>query len=232
MTRRRRIAAWIGWLLPWAIVILDYIGRVKDILELPGNASSVVRAMVDALGNTSWQAVLIFLIGLACLLFATSHLWAPWFGLATRHAAVHQTDAERDAATPEETSAVPDSSIGELFRGLIQHPVDDAPDWLPVGNEVRDKASLGQIRIWGRPARYWDYPEQAQRAAAAAPLEPIDPSYWRDAQFNWGTVFEPETHLPHTGPLPHKFMIDFHRYNGLRVNRQEALKLWPERLKR
>lgn len=136
-----------------------------------------------------------------------------------------------EANVPSNSSNDPDLTIGELFRGLLPHPVEDAPDWLTVGNEVRDKASLGQVHIWGRPARYWDYPEQARIAAVAAPLEPIGPSYWRDAQFNWGTVFEPDTHLPHTVPIPHKFMTEFQRYNGLRVNRKEALDIWPERLK-
>lgn len=186
MTTRQRISAWIGGLLTWAIVALDYIDRVKAILELPGTARSLVSAVGDALGDTSWQAVLIFLIGVVCLLFATSHLWVHWLGWTTQPAFVQQTAAEPDTSIPKETPTVPDLSIGELFYHL-------APNWktmdqrgqADVAQRVRDALALDLLKSWGRPVRKKNWIDEASGPMPSPPPEPIEPQYWRNAEFTY-----------------------------------------------
>lgn len=78
MSGMQRLIAWVGWLLTLGIVALDYLGRVRELLELPGNALSLWGAMLRAIDGTTWQAVLIFVVGLSCLLVATSHVWLGW----------------------------------------------------------------------------------------------------------------------------------------------------------
>ncbi|MDX2308922.1 MAG: hypothetical protein NW216_11835 [Hyphomicrobium sp.] len=197
--------------------------------------STVLQLLLTGVGMIAgtWSVVLgAALIGWAVLLFVRANHHSICRGI-TNYVGVgmdwcsgdlQQTTVEASSVRPAQPQ--PDWALGELLRGLHPNPLDDA-NWLAVGNEVRDAASLGKIQVWGRFAVI----EQSSASEATkSALIKVEADYWKNAQFNWATILETKTHLPQTVPLPHKCHADFTRYNDLYVNKAQCIECWPRRL--
>jgi hypothetical protein len=100
---------------------------------------------------------------------------------------------------------------------LIEDHTDHT--WEKVGLEIRDKLSIGQLKIWGRV----DGNERM-------PLSEINRDYWQQAEFTYWFLSDevgaqflvhavPRTYCQHAG-LP--------QYRDLQVNKAQATKLWTK----
>jgi hypothetical protein len=123
--------------------------------------------------------------------------------------------------------AIPDWPIHELFSHIdpdvleIKRGDADSHDrWDIVGDEIRDALALGRLAIWGRPVEKRPNALVEQRPV----LRLIDRSYWHSGEFSYWFFDDTErrrehTYVPHGSTLP--------QYTDLRVNRAEALAVWP-----
>lgn len=109
----------------------------------------------------------------------------------------------------------PDWTIRELFFH-IRPDVLDGKDGVAVGSEVMDAFSLGRLRCWGREI------DQRRRRL---PQAEIPTSYWRHADFTYWFLKDGDgvsTQVTGTGSP-----ISGPEYTDLRVNKAEALAIWP-----
>jgi hypothetical protein len=120
-------------------------------------------------------------------------------------------------------TGAPDWSIQELFYYLRPNLSPSGPTefWDEVGGDVLDKLSSGELHAWGR---------EIVRGPTTTfhGLALIDPAYWRTARFTYAFLLdehERDAHATQHGPstLPD--------YADLRVNRENAVKLWPHPLR-
>ncbi len=119
--------------------------------------------------------------------------------------------------------SAPDWSIRELFYYLRPNIDPNGPStvWDEVGSDVVDKLSLGQFHAWGR--------EIVRRPTTIfLSLALIDRVYWLRARFTYAFLLEGhERDLHVTQHVP----SNLPDYGDLRVNREEAVKLWPHPLR-
>ena len=111
-------------------------------------------------------------------------------------------------------------------RALSLPAPDHSPDgpiseWDDVGNDILDKLSAGQLQIWGR---------EIVRGAALSfrNLTPIDSSYWRAARFTYAFLLDGHERDLHVSQTESTRLPDL---GDLRVNREDALALWPHPLR-
>jgi len=126
-------------------------------------------------------------------------------------------------AAPRLTGGTPDWTIRELFHYLRPTISPDGPisEWDDVGNDILDKLSAGQLQIWGR---------EIVRGAALSfrNLTPIDSSYWRAARFTYAFLLDGHERDLHVSQTESTRLPDL---GDLRVNREDALALWPHPLR-
>jgi hypothetical protein len=124
------------------------------------------------------------------------------------------------------TQPLPDMTIRELFFHIRPDLLEQAEErrWETVALDVMDKASTGQLDIWGREI---DRNIEVFRSA----LTRIDPDYWQHRVFiyhflnNENAMEKVEGKiLAHTWS-PQK--TNDVQYADLQVNRAQALHLWP-----
>jgi hypothetical protein len=127
-------------------------------------------------------------------------------------------DAERNAR-----QIFPDWTIRELFFHIRPDLVDnhvgqgEEKSWESVAKEVMDHFSTGRLKVWGRPIL---------KPRRRAPLKLVDePGYWTHARFTYWFLKEDGRRNSHTAAAPETGLFD---YADLQVNREEALKIWPE----
>jgi hypothetical protein len=203
-TKIERANAWF-WLI--GLPIVAFAGRYWEIgkLTIPDTAPEFITLMVVTVGVTWVMFFAIRLVGAPARLFWGEH------------------EARLTAEAQLAALAAPDADwpIHELFSHI--RPLersDDGAVWEQVGNDVRDKLSLGRLKIWGRPVGDGISRLLGERRA----LRQIAPNYWHEAHFTLDffddTASEaPHTYVDHNSGLP--------EYTDLRVNRAEALLVWP-----
>jgi len=117
----------------------------------------------------------------------------------------------------------PNWRIDELFSHIdpnVLNPSDAGRDpWEVVGGQIRDALSLRRLRIWGRPVE-----DHASALSETEALREIDATYWQSATFTYWFFDSTAAGQPHTHVPPHSGLL---QYTDLRVNRAEALKIWP-----
>ncbi|HEY6018988.1 MAG TPA: hypothetical protein VIY48_03575 [Candidatus Paceibacterota bacterium] len=113
----------------------------------------------------------------------------------------------------------PDWTIRELFYYLAPAGLTDSADelWKRVGAEVRDKFAVGQLRVWGRVI----ITHQNRRRSA---LTEISKPYWMNASFLYWFLSEGHEEVNHTYPPQGSGLPE---YCDLRVNKAQALSIWP-----
>jgi hypothetical protein len=120
-------------------------------------------------------------------------------------------------------AGAPDWSIQELFYYLRPNLSPNGPTalWDEVGGDVLDKLSSGQLHAWGR---------EIVRGATTTfhSLAPIDRAYWRVARFTYAFLLDEHERDVHAKQHAQSTLPD---YADLRVNRENAVKLWPHPLR-
>ncbi len=139
---------------------------------------------------------------------------------------IHAILSQRNKVQGEVLSG-PNFSIRDLFFHIDPGVLDDdnADRGFQIGNEIRNKAALGQLKTWGRPLPHEGSIENLFRESHV-PLEPIDESYWRKADFSYRFFTEHQQHVQHTYP-DHGSRLP--ALADLQVNKSEALKIWTTR---
>jgi hypothetical protein len=129
----------------------------------------------------------------------------------------------------KEETPLPDLPIQDLFSHIDPEfltRTDEAVGdrWDVVGDQIRDRAALGALKIWGRPVRDGVDRLLGQREA----LRLIEAPYWTTSFFTY-SFFDSTS-----GDAPHTYLQFGHsgeQYTDLQVNRKEAYRLWPEKNK-
>jgi TIR domain len=119
----------------------------------------------------------------------------------------------------------PDWPIHGLFTHVnpdLLARVDDGvgDSWDEIGNDIRDHAALGLLKIWGRPVRNGLGRMLGEREA----LRLIEPSYWTTAFLTYNFFDSTAGDAPHTYLEVGRSGVE---YTDLRVNRAEASLIWP-----
>jgi hypothetical protein len=129
----------------------------------------------------------------------------------------------RDLTTAE---VFPDWPIHELFSHirpdlLIRTDDDVGNTWDEIGDDVRDQAAIGRLKIWGRVVRDGADKLLGQRQA----LRLIEPSYWTMAFFTYSFFDNTAGDAPHT-------YLEYGRsgavYTDLQVNKNQAQSIWTQ----
>lgn len=111
------------------------------------------------------------------------------------------------------------------------HPdlLEDDLAWENVGIDVRDKLSTGQLKAWGRIIR-----EDGIESILGQnqPLTPIASEYWERADFSYIFLAEGQEKAEHTYPENRILGPRNHSYGDVRVNKQQAIKIWPKKRKK
>lgn len=174
---------------------------------------SVPAALAAAWFENTTARILLALTAAACFVFSSYWVW--------------KIEREKRLAAEAQIAVVPrpDWPIHELFCLINPDFLDRTDDrvdesWDKVGNDIRDQASLGHLKIWGRVVRNGPDRILGQREA----LRLIEPSYWRTAFFTYSFFDNTAGDVPHTYlGLGQSGVL----YTNLLVNRDEALSLWP-----
>ena len=127
------------------------------------------------------------------------------------------TEPEKGSRAP--SVAYPDWTIRELFFHIRPDLLDEHQQerWAAVGREVMDHFSTGRLKVWGRPMN---------KVGRQGPMKPVDePRYWARAEFSYRFLAEDGREKAHTWVKTETGLPD---YADLQVNREEALRIWPE----
>lgn len=197
---------------------LEYVRRFgTSWLTGMSGAFSVPFVAAMVIADNKYQQAIYGALALAALGFATSRVWK------TEYEQVLDLRGKLDRAT----APLPDMAIDDLFSHinpefLTRTDADQADTWDEVGNLIRDRAALGALKTWGRPVR-----DSVDRLLGQTePLRLIEPSYWTIAFFTYH--FFDDT----SGPAPHTYLERGRsgvEYTELQVNRDEVLRIWPEK---
>jgi hypothetical protein len=122
------------------------------------------------------------------------------------------------------SSAEPNWTIRDVFFYLEPNALDEPKKalWEQASVRIRDAATLGRLKVWGRPFKTKLGEWVGERAA----LREIESSYWRTAYFTYlffddaSGVAAAHCYADRDQGVP--------SYTDLQVNREQALALWPE----
>jgi hypothetical protein len=125
---------------------------------------------------------------------------------------------EGDRSRPIGDRTKPTWSIRELFFHIRPDLADDpeAKGWERVKKDVIDHFSTGALRVWGRPR---------VRFGKRGALKKVDEKrYWQHAEFTSWFLSEDGAENNHVIVKNETGLPD---YSDLRVNKAEALSIWP-----
>jgi hypothetical protein len=106
----------------------------------------------------------------------------------------------------------PNMTIRELFFHIRPDLIEEKR-WIEVGRDIVDHFSTGRLKVWGRPIN---------RVGRRGPMKSVDePGYWTRAEFSYWFLKEDGRESAHT-------LTGLPDYADLQVNREEALRIWPE----
>jgi hypothetical protein len=215
-TRANELAAVIGGGLLTGLlwIFSPYLGA-HGWVEAPTSYIGVTAlATATAIASVAVTFVLIFLIR-----FPLTPARLYW----EEHKRSDILNADLRRARGDGQAVKPNWPIHELFSYLEPSALDE-PDkalWEDASLKIRDAASLGQLRIWGRLFKT----DLGDWLGELASLREIDKTYWQKAFFTYlffdATAGEKAAHCyadRNTG-VP--------AYTDLQINREEAIKLWP-----
>ena len=133
-----------------------------------------------------------------------------------------ETIANSSARPVVDLTPYPDWTIRERFFYLRPDLVENHEKqlWEHVGSEVKDQLSIGRLRIRGRIVNH--------AIRTRSPLTEIDKSYWARAVFSYWFLREGQEDNNHTY-TPREYSKQ-PEYYDLRVNKEQALRIWPEPL--
>lgn len=177
----------------------DDLGKQIDRMAWPERLVWVVLAFGGASAMTigpyefvvSVQGKLLLLALFSFFLCGAGYLRVLWLAHAVapnaHSVATVVNDREGAQATSfQEREPAPDMPIWELFYLL-------APNWktlerrgqADVAQRIRDALALNRLKSWGRPTRKRDWISDLVGHVPSPPPEPIEPEYWRQAEFTY-----------------------------------------------
>jgi hypothetical protein len=144
--------------------------------------------------------------------------------LALKAAFEHKGQAQVRQIVGEPLEPFPNWAISDLFSYIDPNLLtrdDSHVDqlWDKIGNQIRDYASVGRLKIWGRPLNDGIDAVLGQRPS----IRLIDPSYWRIAFFTYAFFDDTAGDASHTYLQHGQYGTE---YTDLQVNRAEAMPLW------
>jgi hypothetical protein len=203
----------VGWFWDWRAWTLSTVAAVMGgiISKLDGWSNTVVFL-------STLSAGLIVAIVFALLKWAFSSRTSTKDLFPEQHVLTSKTEL------PIPPDPYPDWPIHELFThidpGLLSRTDESVGDtWDNIGNDIKDHASLGRLKIWGRPIE----DSLGKILGERPPLRRIDPSYWHSSHFTYHFFDSTAGDEPHTYVLRNSGLPE---YTDLRVNRPEATALW------
>lgn len=206
--------AWYGL---WGPVII-WLGSYwwGHPLTLPDKLDGYAIGLVFAFLGATWVGLLI-----ARFFSAPARLyWNQFRNVRALEANIVSLKAAGDGSNNG-----PNWSILDLFTHIDPDFLSRADDgvgsrWDEVGNDIRDQAAVGRLRIWGRTT-----PQGADGILGQRPtLRLIEPNYWTMAFFTYRFFVNTAGDAPHTYLEMGRSGVE---YTDLQVNRAEVLKLWP-----
>jgi hypothetical protein len=208
----------LGWVFDWKTWLFSAMGGGVTLLW----------AAID--GRSSLDVWLLALMATACMIIIISGVAALWQRVAyvggeRVTARTHFTAPSANQAQVTALTTGPDWPIHDLFTHInpdLLVRVDDGvgDSWDEIGNDIRDHAALGQLKIWGRPVRN----ELGRMLGEREALRLVEPSYWTTAFFTYNFFDNTAGDAPHTYLEVGRSGVE---YTDLRVNRAEASLIWP-----
>jgi hypothetical protein len=125
-------------------------------------------------------------------------------------------------------SPFPDWTIHDLFYFInpaVLESTNDSltPDpWQRVEVKIKDKASLGQLHVWGRR---FDPSGMVEFIGDRKGLVRIPETFWEDANFSFSAIFSDAEQARYTAA---HVTSGTTQYCDVMVNKQQALALWPD----
>ena len=126
----------------------------------------------------------------------------------------------KEQKTDQIEALFPNMKIGELFSYVYDNSDFIGADgglladenWIKIGDEIRDQASVGRLTFWGR-AR-----------SGKNPLTQVPKEYWKEGKFTYKFFGERDDDPPHTRPRPGNDEL-----RDLQVNRSQVTQIWPRK---
>ena len=211
----------------WAAI--DWVGRGQVLWGIfstlmSGAGGGLVAAMSDLGPPGIFLWIMVGAAAGAVVYIAFVKYWENGAKTPNRDSATHEGSAQ--------TRIFPDWPIDELFTHLnpviprkkagVVSPEDHWTDWDAVGVQIRDALALGRLRSWGRTIDTRPNVMDSLRP----PLSPIEPGFWQIAEFTYDFFDSTAGDKPHT-TAPTNAAVP--QYTDLRVNRAQALQIWPSR---
>ena len=214
-TRANELAGVLGGLLLAAILwVCQPYMTARGWIEAP---TSYLGVTILAAVSTIASIVLTFLV-----MLLTRFALAPSRLYWEERTRAEELNKDLQRARGEDKTVGPDWPIHELFSYLEPTALDEPEKalWEDASLKIRDAASLGQLRIWGRLFKT----DLGDWVGERASLREIDKTYWQKAFFTYlffdATAGEKAAHCyadRNTG-VP--------AYTDLQINREDAIKLW------
>lgn len=194
--------------------------------QIDESASANAKELVGAIdwlasGPAGWS-ILIF-VSVLCVLLVHSYSFEHQEKVST----VARNGTEKQPQKTKQTVAppgepFPDMTIRELFHYICDETGFDCElleddNWKKIGEDVRDKASVGQLTFWGRA-----YSEQFGDMLGKNPLTEVSKEYWKEGDFTYQFFGGWGDDPPHTFPGPREDEL-----RDLQVNKMQAKSIWP-----
>lgn len=193
---------------------------VISVYDDPGWVGTMINVLLDPPG---WSILPTIVIGLALIFISSRHSRVhPEEGGASPTSSLMKSyqDGEWEPVYPPNRRGYPDWSIRELFFHIRPDLIEDQDgmEWAEVGNDLKDKFSVGRLSVWGREKSDWVGEIMKEKPA----LQPISMSYWPKADFTYTFLADGKEQTDHTY-APEGCPI----YRDLQVNKRDALDIWP-----
>jgi hypothetical protein len=134
---------------------------------------------------------------------------------------VNRAEALEWIGEPDQSVTIgPNFTIRQLFLHISQNTADrQSEGWEVIGRDVIDKFSTGQVAVWGR---------RINRERGRSALMTVPPDHWHSAKFTYWFMAEDDDRQSlavrcernERGAAPYE-------YCDLRVNRNQAYRIWP-----
>lgn len=219
-----KLLGWIGAAISIGGVSLHWWSLAKDASEVPRDLSSLLKMLNQVFSNVTLIGWIIFLIGLLCLLAATSEWWRPAAAqIFDRVGARTEGDS---AASHEASMSIRDMHVWEPFYLLD-------PNYLHLENHQRrkinqtilDALAEGQLFSWGRPVKNRGLIDELDGVVAQPRPEPIAAKYWRDADFTY-LFFDGNRRDELIHATPEDSNIELPSYRNIMFNKANVIQVF------
>jgi hypothetical protein len=219
--------------LDFAGTVLGYFFDWRSwLIGTSGGAMTFIWAAID--GRSPLDVWLMALMATACMVVISTCAMALWQKASFKRLVTAPTARTLENTVQDKTPAgltnigqlTPDWPIQGLFFYINPDVLNrnrDGDLWDEIANGLKDKFSLGQLEVWGRPV------DGLGKMLGGRPaLRRIDATYWHSAHFTYHFFDSTAEDAPHTYV---DRLSNLPEYTDLRVNRAAAILVWPKQIK-